>query len=279
LRDQLKKGTLSEVVQSGFAKAFDFILDWPEWKTGSVEEFKRKYISEHPDRQPVVPRRRTDAGLARGERRKPEPSKIEGLVAVRIDGSQFGPGTAAIEALISCGMPIVLDAHLTIKSARISLKFSHAILTKNALDSWLCKPKRITGSHGQVHIAFEGATPEMPGWRLTAEGNSIGNMVLDPDFAALEELAPGDEITLEFGTWLPDIQDTGSASGADSPPTTGGLAIVDDQGVELAIPSAEVSTKKQRIIANIRKRLLADADDSGYVVLARHVLQVVEAAS
>jgi plasmid maintenance system antidote protein VapI len=279
LNDQLNKTKrLSPAVQSALAKAFDFSLDWPEWKMGSAAEFEKRYKSQHPDYQPAAPPRPTNARLSKGPRQLPMPSKIKGLVAVEIDGSQFGPGTAAIEAMISCGTPIVLHAYTTIKRGRIKLKCGSAMLTKNALDGWLCKPRQVTGTCGSVHIAFEAGTRDMAGWRLTAEGASIGTIVLDPDFAALEELAPGDEITLEFGTWLPDIEDTGSASAADPPPTTDGLALVDGQGGELAVPPAEVSKMKQRIIACIRKGLLP-ADNSGYVVLASHVLKVVEAIS
>jgi plasmid maintenance system antidote protein VapI len=273
LNDQLNKTKrLSPAVQSALAKAFDFSLDWPEWKTGSTADFKKKYETEHPDRHPPAPPRRTDARLDKGPRQTPRPSKITGLVAVEIDGSQFGPGTAAIDAMISCGMPIVLHAHTTIKSGRIELKCP-GMLTKSARDAWLCKSRQVTGTCGPVHIVFEAGTRDTAGWRLTAEGASIGTVVLDPDFAALEGLAPGDEITLEFGTWLPDIRETGG-----DPATTDGLALVDGQGVELPIPRAEVSKMKQRIITCIRKELLP-ADNSGYVVLASHVLNVVEAKS
>ena len=152
------------------------------------------------------------------------------------------------------------------------------MLTKNARDGWLCRSRQVTGTCGPVHIAFEAGTRDTPGWRLTAEGASIGTIVLDPDFAALEELAPGDEITLQFGTWLPDIQETdGPSVAGDCPPATDGLALVGANGVELAIPAAEVSKMKQRIMACIRKEALLPANDSGYVVLASHVLKVVEA--
>jgi len=184
----------------------------------------------------------------------------------------------AIEAMISCGMPIVLHAYTTIQSGRIELKCGPAMLTKNSRDGWLCKPRPVAGTCGQVHISFEAGTRDTAGWRLTAEGASIGTIVLDPDFAALEALAPGDEITLEFGTWLPEIQETSGASTDDAPPAADGLALVDRNGIALAVRAAELSKQKQRIIACIRKGLLP-ADDSGYVVLASHVLKVVEAAS
>jgi hypothetical protein len=264
--------------QSALARAFDFSMDWSEWKTGTEEAFRKKYQSVHPDLQPFTPTRRTNARLDKGPRQPATPSKIKGLVAVEIDGSQFGPGTAAIDAMISCGMPIILHAFTTIQSGRIELKCSPAMLTKNALEGWRCKPRSVTGSCGAVHISFEAGTREAPGWRLTADGASIGMVLLDPDFVALEGLAPGDEITLEFGTWLPDIQETNGASADDSLLTADGLVLVGGNGVELAIPEAEVSKRKQRIIACIRKGLLP-VDNNGYVGLASHVLKVVEAAS
>jgi hypothetical protein len=198
LRDQLKApARLSAKVQTALAKAFEFSVDWPEWQTGTAAEFEKKYKSQYPEHQPAAPLRRTNIKLARGPRQTPMPSKIKGLVAVEIDGAQFGLGTAA---MISCGTPIVLHACTTIQSGRIELKCSPAMLTKNSRDGWQCKPRQVTGPCGSVHIAFEAGTRDTAGWRLTAEGASIGTIVLDPDFAALEELAPGDEITLEFGT-------------------------------------------------------------------------------
>src|SRR5215470_4301729 len=53
LRDQLNKTRrLSTSVQSALARKLKFGVDWPEWQTGTVEEFKKRYQSAHPDSQP-----------------------------------------------------------------------------------------------------------------------------------------------------------------------------------------------------------------------------------
>jgi hypothetical protein len=278
LRDQRHKSRLSTNVQSALAKAFEFSIEWPEWQTGTAQEFEQKYKSIHPDRRPSAPERRTDIRLVRGPRRPPAPSRIEGFVAVEIDGSQFGPGTAAIDVMVSCGTPIIEGAHTTIRSGRIVLRCSPAVLTRNARDGWLTGQRTIAGSRGPVHISFEAGTSGAPGWRITADGVSIGSIALDPDFAALEELAPGDEIPLEFGTWLPEIQEVSGLTD-DPQPTADALAIVQGDGVELNVPAPKLSKMKQRIIACIRKTAVLAPHDNGYVVLASHVLKVVEAKS
>jgi len=278
LRDQKQRGRLSPEVQSALAKNLAFRLDWPQWQTGPAEQFKKEYRRVHSHLPASAPERRTDVRLARGPRREPMPSETVGLAAVEIDGSQFGPGTAAIEITVSCGMPMVLGVHTTIQSGRIQLKCSPALLTKDSLKGWTGAERKITGSRGVVRVSFEAGTRVAPSWRLTGDGVSIGTIVLDPDFAALEELAPGDEVTLLFGTWLSDIQEAeGAANDAAAPPADV-IALVRSDGSELAIPAAELSKRKQQVIACIRKGLLP-ADNNGYVVLASHVLQMVEAKS
>ncbi len=278
LRDQMKyPARLSTEVQSALARTFDFSLGWQEWNTGTAAEFEERYKSAHPDRQPSAPDR-PGLKLERGPRQAPTSCRIEGLVEVYIDGAQFGSGTVAIEVTVSCGTPIILHAQTTIRSGRIALKCHPAVLTRDALDGWLTGPRTVQGSSGSVRISFEAGSRGMPAWGITADGTSIGTIRLDPDFAALEELAPGDTITLEFGTWLPEIQET-SSSEDESPIPVDGIALVGSDSAEIEVPRAALSKLKQRIIACIRKNGMLPAHDNGYVVLASHALKVIGAKS
>jgi hypothetical protein len=105
---------------------------------------------------------------------------------------------------------------------------------------------------------------------VTAVRGGIGTFSVDPEFAAIEGLAPGCKVTMRFGTWLSEIEDTDVTGGGD------GFILVDETtGRELSIPPAELSRKKRRVMANIRKAIL-DAGPDGYVDLASHTLIVVE---
>lgn len=265
LDSQLAKECISSDFQSLLAKGLKFSLDWREWTNGNSDEFRKRYLAEH---QPENGRR-TDVRVASGPRQEATKSHVKGLAAVEIDGHQFGLGTASIEVKVSVGAPVVHGKGTTIKSGRLELKCYPALLSRSSQKKWMSGDDKVAGTKGTVQITFEGGTRDAPAWRLTADGLSIGNIELDPDFAALEELAPGDEITVVFGTWLSDIEEADAA-------VHDAISIVEPDGSEFKEPRAGLSVVKARIIAVLRKRPLA-ADDCGYVELARHTLRIVEA--
>jgi hypothetical protein len=270
LRDQKLKGRLSSHVQTAIAGALKFRLDWDEWVSGTAATFQERYVRECSVASPA-PVRRTDVRLARGSWIEPRPSQTVGLAIVELNGGQYGQGTVAVEVTVSCGMPKVLGVHTTVQSAQMELKCSPARLTRDSFSNWAAAEKTVQGSRGTVRLSFEWGTRAAPSWRLTADGVSIATISLDPDFAALEELAPGDEIKLLFGTWLADLQEVDGAVGDANGRTADGIALLQKDGTELDVARPELSRC-------IRKGLLP-ADNNGYVVLASHSLQVVEAAS
>ena len=265
LNSQLEKGCISSEFQSLLAKGLKFSLDWREWKDGNADEFRARYLAEH---RPEV-QRRTDVRIARGPRQEAVKSHVKGLAAVEIDGHQFGLGTASIEVKVSVGAPLIYGKGTTIKSGRLEVKCYPALLSRSSQKKWMSGESSVSGTKGTVLITFEGGTRDAPAWRLTAEGLSIGNIELDPDFAALEELAPDDEIAVVFGTWLSDIEEAGA-------PVHDAISVVEPDGSEFMEPKVELPVMIQRIIAVLRKKPLA-ADDCGYVELARHTLRIVEA--
>lgn len=269
-RDQLGKGQLSLATQQRLATAFGFDVDWSEWAVGSADEFRGRYLKQHSD-APSIPRS-VAVRLARGPRQEPVVGEIVGLARVEIDGSQFGEGSAALELLISCGTPMVLGGYISIRCGRIELKAAPAVMTRESLRSWVDSDREVRGTRGLVRMSFDAGTRSAPSWRLSAEqSSSIGTIELDPSFAAIEELAPGDTIEVTFGTWLADIENVDDAVGAED-----GLAFVNSAGAELTMPHADLSIRKRRVIECLRKGILG-ASRGGYVVVAAHVLQVVEA--
>ncbi|MCE9524294.1 MAG: hypothetical protein K8S25_17885 [Alphaproteobacteria bacterium] len=271
-RDQLLKDRFSLEVQSTLAQKLGFGRDWPEWATGTADEFRDRYIAER--KRLTMDRRDVTARIGRGPWQEPSASSIVGLAAIEIDGSQFGQGSVAVEVLLSCGEPFILGNRVSIRSGRIEVRCAPGLISKDTLQRWINDGERqAPNAHGGVKIAFEAGTRSAPAWRVTAIGTKVGSAFLDPGFATLEELAPGDTIEARLGTWLGEIEDTGEVEdGSD------GLALLDNTGAELQITSAQLSIRKRRVIACIRKKLFS-ADANGYVVLATHTLNVVEEKS
>ena len=268
LRDQVGREQLSEAIQHLLAEKLRFDVSWPEWVSGTATEFKSRYIREAA--QIRARNRRTNIRLERGARREPIACSVNGLAATELDGSQFGVGSVSIEVTVSCAQPPILGTPKSVRFGRIELKCGQAVITRETLEKWIASARKIVGTKGAVQVAFAAGTRSAPAWNVSADGPSIGTVFIDPSFASLEELAPGDEIELQFGTWLGDISDE-----ADTNDDVSGISLVDPDGGAVRVPAKDVSTKKRRIIAALRKRLLP-SDDSGYVVLAKHSLQVVE---
>jgi hypothetical protein len=270
LLDQVAKSRIDPKFQRALATKLEFRLDWCEWRDGTALEFIERYCREH--RATVqASERKADVRIAGGPRQKTVKSRIDGLASVEIQGHQFGRGTAAIELSISCGQPEVYGKGITIKSGRVELICYPAMLSKGSHRRWMKDDGKVVGNKGPVIIAFEAGTRDAPAWRLTAEGPSIGNIELDPDFAVLEDLSPGDEIVVILSTWLSDVEETDESDSE-------AISIVEPDGSKLSIPKERLSVAKQRIITHLRKRLLP-SDNNGYVELARHTLRIVEAVN
>lgn len=272
--------------QQKLADKVGFSLDWQEWietdperlangtrRDGAAAFLDRCRRECFADAEPSVSqaKKHTDLPLKRGPRREPVTSSIRGLASIEIDGYQFGAGTTDIEVIVSCGEAPLLGRYVTIQRALVELDGGAALLTQESHHGWLKNPKRVVEcGANRVRVAYDAGTRNKPRFRLAAaSGVSIGNLILEPGLlAALEGLAPGEEVTVHLGTWLMDIQET------DCCPPADGIAIVDDKGEEPSLPVEQLSNLKRNIIACLRKTLLPSSD--GYVAVASHVLHVVE---
>jgi hypothetical protein len=213
--------------------------------------------------------------LRHGPLHEPTRSKIKGMASIEIDGQQFGRGTADIELIISCGMPMIGGANITVKRALVELDCGKARLTRESHSGWIGKVQRIEREEdNSVNISFGGGDRAKPIWRLTADNGSLGSIVLDPGFVAVEQLAGKDRIRVEFGTWLMDIEDSETDLEAGEGGLVDGLVLVDCHGKEL--PSTDnLSKLKRNVISCIRKSVIPAVD--GYVAVAGHVMEVVKA--
>jgi hypothetical protein len=265
LKAQRARERLSPEMQALLATKFGFKTDWQEWVSGSAADFKARYLGE------AGSTRRLGKRLMRGPRSKPS-SLVADLASVMIDGSQFGSGSVAISATISCGPGVISNAHFGIKCGRIELHCFPGVATMETFETWLAKGQQIQGTHGKVRLSLAAATPALPAWLVAAAGPTIGTFNLDPSFASLEELAPGDEIELRFGTWLSAIGELDAGAVLEN------ISLLSHDGKELLGKHSRLSDRKRRIIECLRKSVL-QTDKNGYVTLASHVLQVAEAST
>lgn len=266
LEGSTTKGALSQTTLNALGRHLCFDPEWPEFRYGTVEEFAKRYNKDNW----FQPNRR--ARLARGPRRDPCPSPIKGLAGIAIDGHQFGVGTVNIDLEVTCGSPYVHGCLVTVQAGLVELDCgSKGRLTKESWRGWLSRsPLRLENAHGFITLDCAGGARNKPVWRLAADGASIGNIVIDPDFAVLEDLVAGDSITARFGTWLMDIQTAGEDERRDD----GGVTLRQRDGSQFPLATQEYSAVKRRVLDCIAKQAIPAED--GYVTLATHVLEVVE---
>jgi hypothetical protein len=267
LQSQMDAGRMpSENVQL-LAKKLKFDPEWPEWRHGTKEAFKRRYEREHG--APV-----DQATLLSVTRRKKPVSRMDELGLVEIKGIQPGQGTLAIGAEVVCGNPVVGETRVSVRSARLVLECGQrGRLTLACGDGWRAGGRLVGRVGGDVRVDFRG-TQYCPSWRLCADGPAIDRIELDPDFASLEHLAPGDVVVAKLKVFVGHIRGSNDE-----------VTIVPENGSALRISIKKLPVLKQRAIDCLRNDLLQsqeikeDVTNTGYVTVARDELEVVEAES
>lgn len=195
------------------------------------------------------------------------------LASVSIEGAQWGLGTASFSITVGCG-----DWHgFAVQRGRVAMDPGSGALTREGEAYW-AQPRELTtnayGRPGMVLADLGGSTRYDPFWDLLGIGSPIGHFESTPDFAPLEGLQPGIQITVTFGTWLGDVQQQAPSPSDDEwPMLTDGLAPVSTERLEhLRIDDPKAF--KRRLISLIRNTGL-DAGPDGYVELSRCRLLVV----
>ncbi len=208
----------------------------------------------------------------------PRPENLTGsirLASILIEGTQWGRGTVCTSITVACA-----DWHgCAVQRGRVEMDPHPGRLADdgiNGLPEAIVVTAQGYGRTGQVAVARGCSTAYDPFWDVTGIGMPIGRFTTDGDFAPLEGLSPGTNVTVTFGTWLGDIEPMNSAPDAvpgDDTSATDGLALVnaDKSDSRMTDPKGY----KRRLISIIRSTAL-NARPDGYVELSKCTLEIVE---
>ncbi len=195
------------------------------------------------------------------------------LASIAIEGSQWGAGTVGISVTIGCGD---LGGY-AVQRGRVAMDPGSGWLTQGGEAYW-AEPRefetRAYGQPGKVTVTLGCSTRYDPFWDMAGAGMPIGKFESGGDFAPLEGLRPGTEITVRFGTWLGDVHDVNANSDLSEDDWA---FLIDGLGpVKPASQTAQIDDPKgikRRLISFIRGTGL-DAGPDGYVELSRCTLRV-----
>jgi hypothetical protein len=197
------------------------------------------------------------------------------LASISIEGTQWGLGTVGISVTIGCEDWF----GFAVQRGRVAMDPGSGSLTRDGEAYWAA-PREFTtrayGRAGKVIATLGCSTRYDPFWDLIGFGMPIGKFESDPEFAPLEGLRPGAQITVTFGTWLGDVDAANAEKATDDDDRallTDGFGPVNSDSQ----PEAIVDDKgfKRRLISIIRGTGL-NAGPDGYVELSRCKLLVAE---
>lgn len=239
-----------------------FKIDWPPWQTGAACDFIDAYERIHRNE---IQTQRTDVLLVKGAPHPPEACKIKGLAAVELFLAQIGRGTACVGFDVSCGETRMFGVPVTLRVAEITWDCGGG-----QLDPETRKGRGIAYSPEGCSVKFRwnGADTFRPSWRLEAQGPSIGDIVVPPEFGTVVGLAPGSSITITFGIWRPDIEESETAIACAVVAEVGTISIPLDAGED--VDPAALSILKKRILTRIATDALERHGD--FITLCRHTV-------
>lgn len=249
------------------ADVLRFRIDWPQWQTGTAEQFIAEYERHHRNSAPV---RDTSALLVKGPPEPPELGRIKGLAAIELLAEQLGRGTACVGFELSCGVTQMFGIPLAIRVGEITLDCAGGRLDS---DSRKGRGQPFQLNNGSVSLTWNGSTNFQPSWRIEAIGSSIGNVDVSPDFATVSGLAPGDMMLIVFGVWLPSIEEAETLDMALVAATNDAASVPFDVGKD--VNPATLDIVKRRILMRLAANALERNGD--FVVLARHRVKLVRA--
>ena len=204
-----------------------------------------------------------DILLVKGPPKAPEPCKIKGLAAVELFPAQIGRGTADIGFDISCGEARIFGVPVTIRIGEMAWDCGGG-----QLDPETRKGRGAAyQANNSTKLRWNGADTFKPAWRVEAEGASIGDLDVPPDFGTVIGLSPGCVITVTFGVWRPDIEE------AEVADTNAVIAAFDAITIPVDVDSAAMSVVKKRIITRLATEAIERHGD--FIVLCRHTVTFV----
>lgn len=288
--------------QKALAKAFGFDIAWPEWRDPTADRdadvrrdtcaaFKTRYTQSGLDQARPTVSRGADPFAANGEaagrrqtvRLAPGPhqpvkqlTRTMKLASVSVEGQQWGEGSVALLLTLACNK----FRELTVLRGRITFALGAGRMTSQSFGDWQV-PRTLTGGlsgHSFRVVVERGGTRFDPHLDISGIDGPIGTIVMDSDLPALEDLAPGDEVVVTFGTWLADVGTALQTEGAAEPEGTAfgndGLGIVDKDGRLISVPTDALTAYQRWAITKIREDALGEAGPDGYLELTAHTLSV-----
>lgn len=197
------------------------------------------------------------------------------LASVSIEGQQWGEGSVAILLTLACNK----YRELSVVRGRITIAPGTGRMTSQSFANWQV-PRTLTGGlpgHTIRVVVERGGTRFDPHLDISGVDGPIGTVVMDSDLPALEDLAPGDEVVVTFGTWLADVGTGLQAEGATVESAafgSDGLGVVDKDGKSISVPPDALTAYQRWAIAIIRQDALGEAGRDGYIELSTHVLRI-----
>lgn len=256
----------SDTIEGNRSAAADAETD----RSATAAPLTKEPLLEAPTSTPELPIR-----IAAGSRTGPEclTGTIR-LASISLEGSQWGRGTVGISITVGCSA----WHGFAVQRGRVAMDPGSGALTREGEASW-AQPRELTttayGRPGKVVATFGGSTRNDPFWDLHGVDTPIGKFESSPEFAPLEWVRPGTEISVTFGTWLGDVQVQATSSSSDEwAMLTDGLAPVNTDWPEQP-QIDDPKGFKRRLISIIRSTGL-NAGPDGYVELSRCKLLVAE---
>jgi hypothetical protein len=285
---------------------------WPEWRAssdepdlGSGEEredtakaFRKRYLA-HIGKRPsdassdapniAIPSPRTAATPASTEvgravvRLGPgvrEPvknlTKSIKLASVSIEGQQWGDGSVVALLTLACNR----WRKMTLTRGRVQIFPDPGRMTVRSYEELQKAPITAGFAFGQkVQVAIEiGGTENDPHIDISGIYGPIGKVTLDERAPTLEGLAPGDTVTVRFGTWLQDVatddQQGGEPQASSDPYDRDVLEYIDRDGKLIEEAFEQLGEYKLKAIALVRQAILLEPGSDGYVELSEHTLRI-----
>jgi hypothetical protein len=194
------------------------------------------------------------------------------LASILIEGAQWATDTVSAQMTVAC--PICYG--FAVQRGRIVMNPSPGRLTAAGEREWSTTRVYQTdayGRPGQVNVTYGCCTAYDPFWDVSGVDRPIGKFSTDPDFT-IERLAPGDEVTVAFGSWLSDMQDASEVDGSpsqDAAMLPDGFAPVNPDRQE---PPMEDPKRFKRLLSRLIRQTGLPAAADGYVELSRCTLKI-----
>jgi hypothetical protein len=221
LIDQRDKRRLSSYVQGLLAEKLKFRLDWPQWLTGTAEEFRNRYVEEHKAEDEIaacaLPPRRHDPSiqlkvqrLVRDTSEGAPDDDRPNLASLTLFLRQVGPGEAipiSVE-LICQPEPVgsfevaVYRGRLEIVSGAAPIAHEPAPLASDAAHTLSRNERTLT-----LERANAGSNDGRIAWTVRSDKGPIGVLRLDDDvdLCRIAEPVGGDTIAAVFHAFVKDL--------------------------------------------------------------------------